>query len=537
MRRVFSIDGGGVAYAPAMHGMDALASNLGVAGGGRSRRWALRWAVPAALAMVGACGGPRADADPLTAARESRLSVRQRVDLVDTAWAEARAGRTNRSAVRGDLKDLAWGVNLPAEVRVAALRAVLDDDAAGADADSQTLVSQMLPRDPNEAVCDELSRISARKGWTSATASLVRSLSRPRAGTPDTAREEYLALRALHPGKRPEELVLGVFLDPPVRAGSLVSADRVRADAWDLLIRLDGDGTTRAGFLLDAQQGKGDSPALALMRRAMTELRVTPLSGDEYLWLTRLASDDKAWWAETAAVVAGLGPERGSGLQIRHLEPLRWASVARSEWLGLSRQEHLEAIGAALQSRSVHVRARADNETRRAVPERLEAWQDKLTWADLVALRCVDEALAQPEVVAALFAQRDLDQADRRAEYGGLLRVDRGSGDGPRVGAAAILYPPREGERTGDAEFVAPQDMLDQSNTALAHYHFHAQSIRNDRYAGPSPRDLVYAGRFGRTCLVFTSMEEGAINTDYFQPDGVVIDLGLVIRGQARARR
>jgi hypothetical protein len=40
--------------------------------------------------------------------------------------------------------------------------------------------------------------------------------------------------------------------------------------------------------------------------------------------------------------------------------------------------------------------------------------------------------------------------------------------------------------------------------------------------------DLAYAARQGRSCLVLTSVSSRAINVDYYQPDGVVIDLGTI---------
>lgn len=500
-------------------------------------------------AVWGCSSGPRMDADPLTAAREPRYAVSQRAAMVERAWADARAGKTNRSAVRGDLKDIAWSVDLPDAVRLAAVRAVLADDSAGAEADSKAMVGLMLPREPKAGVADELSQTAGARGWSEVTAALVRSLSRPREGVADRARAEFKALQRLHPDRRPEDLVLGVFLEPGVKdasATAVVSADRVRADAWDLLRRLDADGTTRAEFILTLQSGAGkESESLAVMRRGLRELRVVTLSGDEYLWLARLAREDnsanKLWWGQVAGIVAGLESQRVGKLEIRHLEPIRWASVARPELLAATRQELLDQMRSRLNGRTVHTRSRADKETRAAVPERLEAWADRLSWGDLIALRCVDEALSDAGVASALLQQRELDMADTRAEYGGLLRCDQDAGDGrPRAGFAAVLYPPREGERRGDAEFVTPLDMLEQSDVALAHYHFHAQSVRNDRFAGPSPKDLSYAGRFGRTCVVFTSLGENALNADYFQPDGVVIDLGVVSAGglaPKRARR
>jgi hypothetical protein len=72
--------------------------------------------------------------------------------------------------------------------------------------------------------------------------------------------------------------------------------------------------------------------------------------------------------------------------------------------------------------------------------------------------------------------------------------------------------------------------MIEQGDRSLAHYHFHAQQPRNAKFAGPSPGDLAYASRYGRTCLVFTSIREDRLGVDLYQPDGTIIDLGEIAR-------
>ena len=55
-----------------------------------------------------------------------------------------------------------------------------------------------------------------------------------------------------------------------------------------------------------------------------------------------------------------------------------------------------------------------------------------------------------------------------------------------------------------------------------------AQDPRNAEYAGPSPNDLAYAARYGRNCLVLTSVSVDAVDIDYYQPDSVTLDLGEI---------
>lgn len=485
-----------------------------------------------ALSLAGCRSDPKIDADALTAARDPRLSTPQRAAAVERAWQDAQAGRTNRTAVRGDLKDVAWSVDLPPPVRLAALRAVIEDQDPALEPDSRSMLRLMLPREPAPEVTAYLADQARLKGWTDATPALVRSLSRPRAGERIDARPEHRALAALHPDRSVTELVYDVFRNPPdAKTLAVVTPDRVRADAWDLLARLDPTGQARAALL--SSPDAATDPSLELMRTAQRDLRVLPLTGDEYLWLVSLASPtsraSRAWWAETAAVVAQLDAGRVGKLQLRHLEPIRLAARLTPDRLARSRDELLSQVEIRLADRPVRTRARGVRDAGAPTPERLAAWRDRLSWGDLVTILAIDDALRDPAVRASLLAQRDLDQADTRAEYGGLLRGDA-PGDRP---FAAVLYPPREGERAGDREFVAPPDMLEQGDLALAHYHFHAQSIQNAEYASPSPPDFAYAARFGRTCLVITSIASTTLSADYLQPDGVVLDLGDV-RAPAR---
>lgn len=498
------------------------------------RAWSCRVGLVLALAILAGCrsGTSVAERDPLTAARESRLSVAQRTDAVKRAWAEATAGKTNRAAVRTDLKDLAWSVDLPAPVRIEALSAIFSDESSAAD--NQNLARLMLPREPEPTVTARLAQEAGSRGWVETTPALVRSLSRERAKSPDAQRPEYLALRTLHPQEDVASVVKQVLLAPPKDdAGStLASPDRIRADAWDLLKRLDPDGSVRAGILVDVERTTSSDAGLEALRAGLKDLRVAPLSGDEYLWLLELRRGrDKArsgWWSETSGVVAQLPTERVGRLQIRHLEPIRWSAKARPERLAMSRDELLSEVRSRLSKRDVIFRSRRERDAAPPAPERLSAWENRLSWGDLIAVLAVDDAVRSPGVVRSLLTQRDMDRADERAEYGGLLRVDGAGAEG----FAAVLYPPREGERRGDNEFVASPDMMEQGDHALAHYHFHAQQVRYSEYAGPSPVDLGYAGRYGRTCVVFTSIGSTTLNVDYYQPDGIVLDLGIIDSGR-----
>ncbi|MEX2218505.1 MAG: hypothetical protein WD749_07050 [Phycisphaerales bacterium] len=498
------------------------------------------------LALCG-CAAQKVS-DPLTDLRDPRLSERDRERAIRACWKQAEAGEIDRALVRDELKTMAWAGGWSPRLRLVAIRTLLGDTTPGADRDNRDFTRLKLPREPERRIVEALSSAAAERGWSETTPALVRSLSRHWPGIPERTRPEHAALRALNPGRTVEQVVYDTFLHPPeedapVAVGGLRGVERVRVDAWDLLGRLDTEGTARAAMLLD-RQAPPTGP-VADMRAALLELRTLPVTGEELRWLVSMRDFNDpakaAWWKQASIAVSGLDPVRGGRLGLRHLEPIRWASLHRPEWIRAPRGELLHELRSRLEGRQL-VRRRASAEERwRPSPEGLRDWEARLTWADLLTILVIDEGLRDPAVVAALLAQAEMDRADTTAEYGGVLRAgdtaaeSAGSAAAPVPPWRAIVYPPRPGNRRGDREFVASADMIAQGDHSAAHYHFHAQDERNADYAGPSPGDLAYAARLGRTCLVLTSVEKDALNADLYQPDGVVLDLGTLRKPPAAA--
>src|SRR5205814_1369855 len=159
----------------------------------------------------------------------------------------------------------------------------------------------------------------------------------------------YKALAQLNPGPTVQQIVYAVFLDPPQENGvfGFVPAEKIRADAWDLLARIDPDGSARASLIVDADATKPGP--VADMQAALRELRCLPLTGDELHWLAGLRDfrdpANREWWDKAAAAVATLDAARTGKLQLRHIEPIRWAAANRPQWLAETRQELLSEVG------------------------------------------------------------------------------------------------------------------------------------------------------------------------------------------------
>ncbi len=483
------------------------------------------------LAGLASCAGPTQSGDPLSDLRNPKLGPKAREQAIQQAWAQGQAGKIDRTAVREDLKTVAWSRHWILAHRLAALNALLSDTEPKGAADTRDMVRLMLPREQEPAITELLAKTAAEREWKETVPSLVRSLSQPLSGVPDRERPEAAAIAKLCPGQDLERVVYDVFLNPPDDGGvfGIVPADRVRSDAWNLLARLDANGTLRTK-LLETDDGK--SGPTDDLRAGVRELRIIPVTGEELQWLISLRSgktdEHRTWWDATSRAIATLDKERTGTLQMRHLEPIRWASVHHVDWLSADRAQLLAELQARLSGRKVFRRSVVSSELFRPPQERLEDWKNKLPWGDLLSILVCDEALKSKELISTIFAQVDMDREDETSEYGGIFRSYLGPEHSASPSITAVLYPPRPGSRRGDTEFIASPDMLAQGDHSLGHYHFHVQNTRNGTYSGPSANDLLYAARYGRTCLVFTSLSTTVLDADLYTPDGAVIDLGEV---------
>lgn len=497
------------------------------------------------LLVLGGCNpGARYEpsGNPILDMRNPDLLTRERVQAVEDAWAEVEAGVRVRERTRQAMKNLAWSSATAPELRYTALDLLMSDTSEVGDADSARMARLMLPTEPDREASRIILHHAIRARWDGLIPAIVRSYARPTPGFPDEERMERKALEALSPGEPIEAVVFGVFLDPLSGASEqeersiLRVAERTRDDAWGLLSRLDPDREMRRRLVESASAvggGMGSGARLALedLRVSAADFGVIPDRAMELAWLRQLrrsedpdeAARNKRWWAETRAAVAGLSAEQRRGLEMRHLEPIRFASVHRPAWVRMGRSELLAELAGRLEGRLVYKRD-ADKGAAGPRKERLGDWETGLDWGDVLTVLVVDDAVRADAVVDRIDTQAALDRKDTSTEYGGVIDLD---GDDE---FRAVLFRPRQRDRVSDTRFVASEDMLRFSDRALVHYHFHVNERNNNKYAGPSGADLLYVGTSGRTSVVFTSIKEEELNVDVYQPDGVVIDLGVIVR-------
>lgn len=471
--------------------------------------------------MVGA--GP--EKDPLERLKDPALSPGGRLAALEAAWSEAQSDPGLLAPTRRALLDVAWDTGAPERLRVAALDRLLSDPDPEALERARREARLMLPRERRWGVVERIAEAAASHGWRDFTPALIRAWSQPDRQVKDADRPERAALERLHPGRPVTEVVLEQFLRPEVidEVPGLDMEQRLRADAWDLLARIDSDGTARLSLLEGPEAASASDPLVQDLRAGLSDLRAIPLTGEELTWLRTLRGDSspaaREWYEQAAEAIGRVDRSTQRVLHLRHAEPIRWASRHRPEWLSASRQEMLGLLRERLKDRRIRERTQGYGDPGMRLPERLDYWEPALTWADVLTVLVLDEAVRSPGVISSLRTQIELDRKDTGTEFGGVLSS---SGEG----FEAVLYPPRVGQRTNDNSFVASEDMVRAADRALAHYHFHVQNWRHAEYAGPSAGDLIYAARSGRNQLVLTGLRRGVVNVDYYQPNGVILDLG-----------
>ncbi len=511
--------------------------------GGRMVRgvgMALTLALLAGSAALHGCSAsaPEVSADPIADLRNPNSTNGKRLAAVEAVWTQSKADPAKREAARQALKDVIWAVNNTSEVRALALTELYSDETAEGQADNRQLSKFLLPKELSRTVVALICQETEKRQWKDMDAALVRAWSKPNKAVKDEDRAERTALMKLFPDKPVEAVVFDVFVNPPPAEPTygMKWEDRIRADAWDLLARLDVDGSQRTMLLSSLQSAPDGSSSETInqLRAAVRDLHAIPLTGNELRWLSSLRDPSKPqnqqWWAEVTSVVASLDAEKTRRFALRHAEPFRWAARYKPEYLAASRDQLVAMIEQRLKGRELHRRTADTTEFKVALKQNFEYWSDQLRYADLVTILVIDDAISSPAVRASLFAQAEVDQRDETTEYGGLVTADA---DGSWI---ATMYPPRPSQRLADNKFVASEEMITRGDRSLAHYHYHVQRRKNEDYAGPSDGDLEYARINGRNCLVFTSINENTLNVDYYQPDGAIVDLGDVKKPGASQR-
>jgi len=489
----------------------------------------------------GANASPKALNDPPKVLANTELTVSDRVEAVDAIW----QGRLNvsKSDAREAMKNIVWSSRYPLGVRQRATELLLSDKDDADNADTRKSLSLRLPTEASPDMIGFICQLAGERGWTEFSQPAVRSWARRIMGFGDDVRPERVLVEKLS-GKPATAAVFELFATPVQTAAKtnpakIDLAEKARRAAWEVLTRLDPTGKERTALLATLSPAAAADPLIGDIRASAADLGCVPVTDSELQQLSAMRRfDDKSdgdarrqWWAEATAAVAGLKPEQRVGLRLRHIEPIRWSTGNRIQWMAADRVGLLALIADRLSKRTPYTRSGPSATAIISSDESLSTNGPNLLWGDCLTILTIDDALSTPGIGAALWEQAERDIKDTSTEYGGLLES---SGGGHSQAFIVTLYPPRPTQRAGDQRFIASDDMMRAGTWALAHYHFHAQRSNNAEYAGPGPGDEEFATEHGKNCLVFTPVKEGALDVDYFISGGIKLDLGVLNRNGTR---
>ena len=346
--------------------------------------------------------------------------------------------------------------------------------------------------------------------WTDFTAVAVQNYARRAHGIGDLERPERRVIEKLNPGKTVEQVIFEVFADADDRM-----TYKQQVAAWELLCRLEsGD------VLIDLLGGAANTTPLVIdLKAGAAQLHLLPHNREGVLWLQTLRKPShEAFWKSAVEVVGRLDAQQKTGLQLRHLPILL---ILEPSDIDKSRSELVRQIDAWTRAARRYLTGPTYDGPMRDWPQEFYKWSEQLCWADLATINVMRRAVRDQAVAAALFAQADRDLQDVSTEYGGLLKVTDGR-------FTVKGYEPRF--RAHDLKFIPSDKMITDLYASVAHYHFHAQRLKNARYAGPGEGDLRLAERINANYLVFTFIDRDRLNVDYYQRGRIVIDLGTIAR-------
>ncbi len=362
-----------------------------------------------------------------------------------------------------------------------------------------------------QALCEKIADIKLEgtevalvRGWANAIP----------AWSDDTKRPERRALSALV-----GEANLTSFLMQTLREANPVKEANLRIRCFELLVRC-GEEARLIAALADTEQTKGDAllTDLATISRA---LGIVPRNREEILWARKLCEASRAeFLAQAASALAQIPAGRRRTLELRSLAVAIACAQIRPELLAKNEPEMYAEIESRLKGRK---KVSPDfSGFGSSFTENLYASREQLTWGDLAAMLIALDMLDQEPLRRAVFELADRDREERGTEFGGVVAMRQGGT------AQLTAFAPRV--KSGDTRFESSQALFDALYEGLFHFHNHAQSYDNDKYAGPHLGDFQFALASRANCLVFTFLTPDELGVDYYRYGPLVVDLGAITR-------
>ncbi len=404
------------------------------------------------------------------------------------------------------LHQLAWEWGYPDWQRCFAIDHLANHDEEG----FRRVLAKRIVSIASRKTLNHVLDMAVQRHWADFTPVAVASYARETPLMTDAQRPERRVIEHFNPGKSVQQAVFDVWVNRDRRA-----TYTQQVAAWALLCRL----VNRDALMALVAQAPPVNPLVVDLQAAMPVF-VLPHNREGVLWLQFLRrANRRTLWHQTVSVLTKLATEKQQRFELRHLSVILNAS---DSVLAKNHQTLFDRVGAgrgngrqradtfSLATGSISARGGV------ALSERAD-----LSWADLVGLDVMVQALADPKLVGQLFTQADADHDNKRTEYGGVIGV---------VNGRFIAQPYQPLRVRHDRVFYPPPQMIESLYTQLAHYHFHAQTYHNQAFASPGRGDREFARRMNFNCLVFTFVDRDHLQAHCYWGDRAVFDLGLVRR-------
>ncbi|QDU34213.1 hypothetical protein KS4_22780 [Poriferisphaera corsica] len=358
--------------------------------------------------------------------------------------------------------------------------------------------------------------LAKQNRWQSFTIAAVHSWARTSTLYTDSDRPERDFIQILNPTQTPRQTLLKILTGnyhgtPPTNRpqSAMLTTKRHQIAAWLVLTRIMPQSDLYAA-LAAADRNSQISQDLYTAKQSLTQL---PTTREGLLWINYLLHNQTPLGSpDSFSDLAPTDPYWQSTLHIRHL-PVA-IRHKRSEKINPT----AKSIRKYLSKQTPYLRTDHPHQAEESFSQQA----DQLSPADLLIIQNIIEAVQSPAVLQLLFEQADRDIKDTTTELGGVLTWNESNQ------FIAQPFPPEI--RAHDRKFYASNQLIKSMYTGLAHYHFHAQKHKNHQFAAPGKGDQNFADRLGTHAVVFTFISTNTLNVDYYQPNGIVIDLGTISR-------
>jgi hypothetical protein len=461
------------------------------------------------LLFLASCGAPTIH-NPSATIKEIGLSPKVHIRAMEML--DSSVGVKNKQ-YHDQLHRMLFVPGYTNTVREEALRRLWNSDKEG----TIRTIRQQLPRLNNWSWLTTLSKWVADEHIDELNEALISSWAKPSIFVKtEQERPEFLALERMYGDEKITELIFETML-----ASKKTWKQGYRTRCWELLHRL--GYRKQLISLLEKTKFDDDDLFFLDLQRAKNDLGIVPRRREEILWIRELSKPKyDSFWIEAIEALSKLDNERRDTIEMRDI-PISVSLLRHGGKNAFDRSTNkiINQVANEIKNERHYFETEGGGQYD-ARTELLRTHRDSLTWGDAVTLEILLTALRIPEVKAHLFDYALRDNQDTTTEYGGVITLDK-------KGRFEILeFEPKV--RTHDRRFNASQNMFDAAYTALFHFHFHAQKIRNGDHAGPGLGDKYYADNTRANCLVFTFVDEKTMNVDYYRHGGIVVDVGTITR-------